>query len=108
MRQDGKPPESDLVQLDDLHNQRRTGTWRTIHEAKRHRMSENIGWFDRTTEAFASPPPESELRDGKTKPFRAVKTYYATQLPSPPPTVSPSSSPEFPNAFQANHTIKPK
>ncbi|KAF3926105.1 hypothetical protein ABW20_dc0110538 [Dactylellina cionopaga] len=96
VRHDFKPPEADLVQLDDLHKLRRQNIEQLVLAAHKKRESNSIGWCDQTVEAFQSPPLTPPL--DKPQPFRQVRTYYARQLLSPPPSASPSLSPSSPNS----------
>ncbi|KAF3925540.1 hypothetical protein ABW21_db0201326 [Orbilia brochopaga] len=93
-RQDFKPPEADLVQLSDLHKLRRQNVDQIVVECRKKRHSNNAGWRDHTVDAFLEPPftPPPD----KPQAFRQVRTYYARQLLSPPPSASPSLSPSSP------------
>ncbi|KAK6541641.1 Enhancer of polycomb-like protein 1 [Orbilia ellipsospora] len=99
VRHDFKPPEADLVQLDDLHKLRRQNIQQLIQENRKKRQSNNAGWRDQTVEAFQQPPltPPPD----RTQSFRQVRTYYARQLLSPPPSASPTLSPSSPNPRSA-------
>ncbi|EPS41206.1 hypothetical protein H072_4891 [Dactylellina haptotyla CBS 200.50] len=98
-RHDFKPPEADLVQLDDLHKLRRQNIQQMVQESRKKRQFNNAGWRDQTVEAFQRPPltPPPD----QPQPFRHVRTYYARQLLSPPPSASPSLSPSSPNPRSA-------
>ncbi|KAJ6264799.1 hypothetical protein Dda_0951 [Drechslerella dactyloides] len=105
VRHDFKPPEADLVQLDDLHKLRRLNIEQLVLENRKKRQSNNAGWRDQTVEAFQkpllTPPPD------KPQPFRQVRTYYARQLLSPPPSASPSLSPSSPTP-RTNGILQPR
>ncbi|KAK6349700.1 Enhancer of polycomb-like protein 1 [Orbilia brochopaga] len=105
VRHDFKPPEADLVQLEDLHKLRRQNIEQLVLENRKKRQSNNAGWRDQTVEAFQkplfTPPPD------RPQPFRQVRTYYARQLLSPPPSASPSLSPSSPTP-RTNGVLQPR
>ncbi|RVD88129.1 uncharacterized protein DFL_002325 [Arthrobotrys flagrans] len=95
VRHDFKPPEADLVQLEDLHKLRVQNIDQIVAAKRKERQFNNAGWNDQTVVAFqkppVTPPPDTPPR------FRQVDTYFARQLLSPPPSASPSLSPSSPN-----------
>ncbi|EWC45088.1 hypothetical protein DRE_06227 [Drechslerella stenobrocha 248] len=105
VRHDMKPPEADLVQLEDLHKLRRRNIEQLVLENRKKRQFNNAGWRDQTVEAFQQSPftPPSD----KPQPFRQVRTYYARQLLSPPPSASPSLSPASPTPL-TNGIMQPR
>ena len=101
IRQDGRPPEADLRQLDDLTRAHRQITFKAVLETRARRQAASVGQYDRTLEAINNSLAGEQSTGGKK--FRAVRSYY---LPSPPPSESPSSSPDSAMHFQEE--IKPK
>ncbi|KAF3935679.1 hypothetical protein ABW19_dt0207178 [Dactylella cylindrospora] len=105
VRHEGKPPEADLVQLDDLHKLRQTTLQQSIQDSRKKRQQNGAGWLDQTLEVFQKPRSVSPVE--KPKAFRQVRTYYAQQLLSPPPSASPSLSPSSPNP-RAGGVLQPR
>jgi len=90
VRHDGRPPEADLRQLDDVIRAQKQNTFKAVLDNRVRRQQASIGQYDRTLDFISSSSPiEEESTSGKG--FRSVRSYY---LPSPPPSEDSNSSPD--------------
>ncbi|KAF2417242.1 hypothetical protein EJ08DRAFT_600139 [Tothia fuscella] len=82
IRADGRPPDSDLVQLVDERNRKNADIQNIIQDSMAKHRNWNNDWVDDTWRPI-TPPMDNESRRGNS--FRAA---FTESLPTPPPSFS--------------------